>query len=742
MRARIRGPVAAAALALALLFASATPAMELRRVHHRDFRDVPDLLEGLGPPGVAMLIEALDDPRPHVRAAAADKLGHMWPAPREALAGVMRLLSDESDDVRLSAAYAARNLRGDSRAIVEALTPVLRNGTPTNRNVALNILSGAGPRIDLALEDVIAAALDPGLYPQTRAQAIHILQCLSADSDRAVEALGALLADTNPTVWFAAIDALKNSEMSDETRSNLVAGIRAPSARVRAGCCLALGPWFRFREEAIPHLRLALRDDNQSVRVAASATILNIRSAQILSVYVDPPELASRRGADASLREAYAEEVARRASHLVDVMATVPGAPCELAQQCLKRAVRSEPLAAALIGRLETDNDILRRRITGTLKANNAQGLDGARSALVATLSREDAVHLREVVEILLHGHAKLDDYEILVDAARRVGDPDLLHRATSLATCATAEAERQEPYEAARSVLSTKARVYLLAAALAFGVLVPALVVGKAVALLRKRKRAPRRAPLADMRAHAPAAERLVLSFMIAALGAVAAGVFTCGMLMHDFGPFSEGMWALWPGTSTFVRADMGLWMPSTIAMFMAWYLYVTCVPMVLAVLACLLLGPWWPRIVRAAAWPVAIACLYETYLALSQGTSVATTGWVGFWSNAQVVVFIAGIAACGVLTMRLARRPWRASTLLGALTLAAAALLVWDATRALGPALYGGELWSCSTLRALCVAVYAAGVAGVVRNATSGRVVTRASPRRRATAPAVGRR
>jgi len=80
-----------------------------------DARAKREAAEGLGWVGAAagsVLIEAIKDPSPPVRRAAARALGRLGPAAKDALPALLHAVSDPDPEVRDAAAIALRQIRG------------------------------------------------------------------------------------------------------------------------------------------------------------------------------------------------------------------------------------------------------------------------------------------------------------------------------------------------------------------------------------------------------------------------------------------------------------------------------------------------------------------------------------------------------------------------------------------------------------------------------------------------------
>lgn len=258
------------------------------------------------------LLEALRDPRPHVRADAANGLGHLaeevpeaasalfpllddpvdWvrrqacatlgefgPAAKGAVGTLTRMLQDHDRQTVSSAAIALGHIGPAARSAAPQLFAVLKkyaDGGSMACYYAVLALDAVGDR-DRAHVPVLVAMLDkcvPGetLVPQTAAAALGGYAPLP---EQAIEALRrCLLREDEPSLQVAAaVTLVKAGEMKDEPIDVLVGLLGHEDPDVRQRVALNLG-WLGVRSaKVISRLRDLLKDGDEGVRDDAAAAL-------------------------------------------------------------------------------------------------------------------------------------------------------------------------------------------------------------------------------------------------------------------------------------------------------------------------------------------------------------------------------------------------------------------------------------------------------------------------------------
>jgi HEAT repeat protein len=155
-------------------------------------------LADLGEPAVLPLIETLGHADPQTRAAAAHALGLIGdPRADRPLA---RLLSDESDHVRLNALFALT--RTADTSLLDAITPLANDPNHAIRDLANSLLKRLDP--SLAFNDLLKSARSR----HTNTQRTAILALGRTHDRRALDPLLALLNDPNESARYSAAEAL------------------------------------------------------------------------------------------------------------------------------------------------------------------------------------------------------------------------------------------------------------------------------------------------------------------------------------------------------------------------------------------------------------------------------------------------------------------------------------------------------------------------------------------------------
>jgi HEAT repeat protein len=230
---------------------------------------------------VPVLTEALKDPDPGVRAAAAESLGRLSDYARDAVPALVETFKDRQanrfvrgyaafaigriggdsareavptlaealtdkdtpEEVRRSAATALGALKADGAAGAAALGRALKDRNVDVRRAAATSLGQIGPESRAALAALKEAARDEDKF--VRAQALHVLGTMTQDAAEVLRVLTDGMQDQLLEVRLAAIEALGN-----------------------------LGP---EAKAAVPVLNAATRDAQAAVREAATEALKKIQ---------------------------------------------------------------------------------------------------------------------------------------------------------------------------------------------------------------------------------------------------------------------------------------------------------------------------------------------------------------------------------------------------------------------------------------------------------------------------------
>ena len=221
----------------------------------------------VGKPAVPVLIAALGDPRPQVRANAARALGRMGQSAASAVPALVTALRDGEADVQYAAARALGAVGATAEQTVLALVACL--GEPGRLSaVAGQALQESGRAAVPALATALHDAREP-----TRQEAARVLGNMGA-SAAAADALAAALDDPSAGVRSRAGRAFVAVAGRDPVRApvliRLLRGGDAPVRVAAAGALLDLGA---RSEEALQLLTNALADADPAVRAAAAKSL-------------------------------------------------------------------------------------------------------------------------------------------------------------------------------------------------------------------------------------------------------------------------------------------------------------------------------------------------------------------------------------------------------------------------------------------------------------------------------------
>ena len=168
------------------------------------------ILGSLGPSAgqtsVPVLTEALADPDPQVRAAAAEALGHIGQLSAPALPKLYILLRDADADVRRKVVEALPNISRDT-SMIGLLIGALSDSAPEVRRSAVTALGTLGTPTDRVIEALAHALTDP--WAAVRAAAGLALAQIGPAARASRKALLTARHDSSAQVRRIAEDALR-----------------------------------------------------------------------------------------------------------------------------------------------------------------------------------------------------------------------------------------------------------------------------------------------------------------------------------------------------------------------------------------------------------------------------------------------------------------------------------------------------------------------------------------------------
>ena len=220
---------------------------------------------------IATLIKLLTDEDSHVRRIAADALSNLGKDSDQVVNALIKLLTDEDSDVRYIAADALSNLGKDSDQVVNALIKLLTDEDSDVRRIAADALRKLGKDSDRVVNALIKLLTDED--SDVRRIAADALRKLGKDSDRVVNALIKLLTDEDSDVRYIAADALSNlGKDSDQVVNALIKLLTDEDSDVRRIAADALRKLGKDSDRVVNALIKLLTDEDSDVRrIAADA---------------------------------------------------------------------------------------------------------------------------------------------------------------------------------------------------------------------------------------------------------------------------------------------------------------------------------------------------------------------------------------------------------------------------------------------------------------------------------------
>ena len=179
-----------------------------------------------GAKAVPALVRGLDDSDPQARSLAANVLGRIGPAARDARPALLRVATaDPADFVREQAARTLGEIGRDDPAAADDLVRMLEAGDAAERVAAARAVAFVGDGAARAVPGLTRALGDPDA--KLREEAAEALGGIGAPAKPAVPALLDLLRDPDPKVRNEADEALRKISYTLDGSDPLVARITA-----------------------------------------------------------------------------------------------------------------------------------------------------------------------------------------------------------------------------------------------------------------------------------------------------------------------------------------------------------------------------------------------------------------------------------------------------------------------------------------------------------------------------------
>jgi len=269
----------------------------------------------LGAASLPFLMQALRDPDPAGRAAAADALSWNRAAGPEAVVPLIELLRDKRAQVRAAAATAFRRLGVPAKEAAPLLVAALKDSSPKVQEAAAGALARIGPD---AVPCLVPVLTDVDEDPDLRVKAGDILSSMTTRTEASMDVFIDLLLDREKPVRDCAVRALPAFREAGipvleralgDTRPRVrqfaawaLRSIPAPDATAVPGIAAALEKALsderaEVREEVVKSLG-AIGEHSASAVVAALGKALSderpeVREAAVLAIEAIDPQVAS-----------------------------------------------------------------------------------------------------------------------------------------------------------------------------------------------------------------------------------------------------------------------------------------------------------------------------------------------------------------------------------------------------------------------------------------------------------------
>ena len=205
-----------------------------------------------------------------VRRSTAEALGNLGPAAKSAVSELLKMLDNDDDMTRVSAAVALWKIDRHPKA-VPALLEMLRHGGPSQSYAAAAALGQMGPEAEAVAPALIEALHAPA--GDVRRAAARSLGQLGKAAYPALSKADALK-DPDAETRRMVVEAL--SWMGPDALPALVLGLKDASPAVRRAAARALGNLGAAAQSARSALETAASDPDEDVRAAAGKALQRI----------------------------------------------------------------------------------------------------------------------------------------------------------------------------------------------------------------------------------------------------------------------------------------------------------------------------------------------------------------------------------------------------------------------------------------------------------------------------------
>ncbi len=262
-------------------------------------------LAQIGRPAARALAQAVKDPEPRVRRAAALAMGEIRPPAPDTARALAAALGDPDREVRAASLTAIGQLGPRAAESVPAVRGLLKDRSAEVRTLAIDVLSRSSPRDERLLGDLAPMLHDPDAMvqrraidalgsvgppgrkvlpaviaklgstsPEVRLSAVEFAGSHGQAAAEAIPALTSLLDDATPRIRMVAAQTLGSlGRAAQPAFPRLVPLLGAAQPDIREAAVAAMGSLELEAEVVRPHLAKALRDDKPEVRRAASRAV-------------------------------------------------------------------------------------------------------------------------------------------------------------------------------------------------------------------------------------------------------------------------------------------------------------------------------------------------------------------------------------------------------------------------------------------------------------------------------------
>jgi HEAT repeat protein len=368
----------------------------------------------IGAPAVEPLVGALKDPDAEVRQEVVRVLGTLNKNDSGVVPALVLALKDPAERVRGQSIASLRFLRPEPEAVMKELTPVLQDKDMDIRLDAILFLGEFGPA---AVPSLASMLKDPDMKVRQRAMAA--LEEIRAPPDVLLPALTPLLNDGNavarqngvyllwrcgPKALPQITEALKDSDVlvrvaavNSLRQANADAKVSYPafvealaddSPVVRLSATRALS---RFGSQALPQLKLALKDKDAAVRRDAVQVLQGMRSSPKLVL----PLLAEAQKDDNPVVRKSAADVLgsfgpAALPHLIEALKDQDKDVRNQALDSMKKLEGNPQAMAKLLSEALKSEDLMVRR--GAAYALSRFGTDAVDPLIAALKDKDDRI--------------------------------------------------------------------------------------------------------------------------------------------------------------------------------------------------------------------------------------------------------------------------------------------------------------------------------------------------------------